>query len=105
MGLTIYWTEFAEKELESIFEYYHEVAGLRIAQKIVNGIFNRTLSLKDQPEIGKVEELLQGRKQEFRYLVYKNYKIIYWINRKQNRIEINDVFDTRQNPVKISRSN
>lgn len=105
MGLIIYWTEFAEKELKRIFEYYREVAGLRIAQNLVNGIYSRTLSLKDQPEIGKVEELLQGRKQEFRYLVYKNYKIIYWINRKQNRIEINDVFDTRQNPVKISRSN
>ena len=39
-----------------------------------------------------------------RYLVYKNYKVIYWINEKENRIEINDVFDTRQNPTKIKRT-
>ena len=43
------------------------------------------------------------RDQEFRYLLYKNYKIIYWLNIKENRIEINDVFDTLQNPIKIQR--
>jgi len=44
-----------------------------------------------------------SRNREYRYLVYKNYKIIYWINTAKNRIDIIDVFDTRQNPVKISR--
>lgn len=104
MGLKIYWTEFAEKELERIFEYYQEKASYGIAKKLVDGIYNRTLNLKEQPEIGKVEELLKERKQKFRYLVYKTYKIIYWINLEQNRVEINDVFDTRQNPIKISRT-
>ena len=63
-----------------------------------------TLKLKIQPRIGQEEEILKSRKQEFRYLVYKNYKVIYWINEKENRIEINDVFDTRQNPTKIKRT-
>jgi len=40
-------------------------------------------------------------KKEFRYIVFKNYKIIYWINIKKNWIEISDVFDTRQNPIKM----
>ena len=30
--------------------------------------------------------------------------IIYWINNIEGRIEINDVFDTRQNPSKIKRT-
>lgn len=60
--------------------------------------------MKIQPRIGQEENLLKHRKQEFRYLVYKNYKVIYWINEKENRIEINDVFDTRQNPTKIERT-
>jgi len=46
---------------------------------------------------------LSERPQEFRYLIYKNYKIIYWYNQHKNWIEINDVFDTRQNPIKIRR--
>ena len=37
------------------------------------------------------------------YLIYKNYKIIYLVTLEKNIIEIFDVFDTRQNPVKMSR--
>ena len=73
---------------------------LRVAKNLVNGIYNETLKLKIQSRIGQEEEFLKNRKQEFRYLVYKNYKVIYWINERENRIEINDVFDTRQNPTK-----
>ena len=104
MELNIYWTEFSEKELEKIFDYYHKKASYQVAKKIVDGIYNETQKLSRQPEIGQFEELLKIRKQGFRYLVYSNYKIIYWINKIENRIEINDVFDSRQNPTKIERT-
>lgn len=104
MELKIYWTEFSEKELRKIFEYYRKRASYRIAKKLVDGIYNETLKLKKQPTIGQAEELLKERKQEFRHLVFKSYKIIYWINSQENRIEINDVFDARQNPIKIQRT-
>ena len=51
--------------------------------------------------MGQIEISLKTRKQEFRYLIYKNYKIIYWINYDFKRIEIVTVFDTRQNPSNI----
>ena len=57
--------------------------------------------MRNQPEIGQREELLIDREQEFRYLICENYKVIYLVNSPENRIEITDVFDTRQNPVKI----
>ncbi|AEL25709.1 type II toxin-antitoxin system RelE/ParE family toxin [Cyclobacterium marinum] len=104
MELDLFWTDFSQKELEKIYEYYREKAGVRVAKNLVNGIFNEVLKLKIQPKIGQEEEFLKNRKQEFRYLVYKNYKVIYWINEEENRIEINDVFDTRQNPIKIKRT-
>jgi len=104
MELKIFWTVFSQKELEKTYEYYREKAGIRIAKKLVGGIYNETIKLKKHPKIGKVEKLLKNRKEEFRYLVFKSYKIIYWINDKENRIEINDVFDTRQNPLKIERT-
>lgn len=104
MELKLFWTDFSQKQLEEIYKYYREKAGIRIAKKLVNGMHNETLKLKKQPKVGQTEELLKKREQEFRYLVYKNYKIIYWINNKENRIEINDVFDTRQNPIKIERT-
>jgi len=59
--------------------------------------------LNFQIEIGQKEELLIERKEEFRYLVFKNYKIIYWFNIVKNRVEITDVFDARQNPIKLKR--
>lgn len=104
MGLKVFWTAFSERELANIYEYHKEKASVRIAKNLVEGIFNETLKLKTQPKIGQIEELLKDRKENFRYLVYKNYKIIYWINEKESRIEINDVFDTRQNPEKIERT-
>ena len=104
MVLKIYWTDFAKQELQGIFDYYKHRAGLNIARKLVSGISEVVLSLSTQPNVGQKEELLANRFEEFRYLVYKNYKIIYWINSEQRRVEIVDVFDTRQNPVKMKRS-
>ncbi|WPR70954.1 type II toxin-antitoxin system RelE/ParE family toxin [Flavobacterium sp. NG2] len=104
MELKIYWTDFSKKELQKIFEYYKVKASLKVAKNFTIGIAKETLKLKKQPEIGQIEELLIDRPNQFRYLVYKNYKIIYWINTSENRIEISDVFDSRQNPVKIKRT-
>lgn len=104
MELKIYWTDFAKSELKNIFEYYKENASLTVARKIIKGIVEDTLKLSSQPYIGAKEPLLEDRKQEFRYLVYKNYKIIYWHNEEKNRIDILDVFDARQNPVKLKRN-
>ncbi len=102
MELKIYWTDFSKNELKKIFYYYKENASFQIAKNLVLGIEKETLILKSQPEIGQEEEFLKNRKQGFRYLVYKNYKIIYWVNNKKNWIEIADVFDTRQNPIKMN---
>jgi plasmid stabilization system protein ParE len=101
MALKIYWTNFAKKELQNIFEYYKEKASLRVATNLTENIVKQTLNLSDQPKIGTKELSLKEREQEFRYLVYKNYKIIYWNNKEKNRIDISDVFDTRQNPIKL----
>lgn len=53
------------------------------------------------PKIGQIEDNLRHRKQEFRYLLCKNYKIVYWINDKKGRIEIVHVFDVRQDLQKL----
>ena len=104
MGLRLYWTEFAQRELENIYDYYRKKAGARVSKRIVEGIYNESLKLKSQAKIGQREDLLVNREEKFRYLVFKNYKIIYWINESKNRVEINDVFETRQSPIKIKRS-
>ena len=104
MDLAVYWTQFAENKLDDIYNYYKTKASVLIARKLVNGIVDKTIGLNKSPFIGQKEELLENRLQDFRYLVFKNYKIIYWIDRKKNRIEIANVFDCRQNPIKMDET-
>jgi len=103
MELEVYWTDFSKKELKNIFDYYKENTSLNVAKSLVIGITKEAAKLKKQPKIVQEEELLEKDSRDFRYLVYKNYKIIYLVNMVENRIEVFDVFDTRQNPIKIIR--
>lgn len=105
MELTVFWTEFAKDKLDDIFEYYKKKSkSINVARKLVDSIIDHTIGLEKQPYIGQKEELLSDRPQDLRYLVFKSYKIIYWINEQKNRIDIVHVFDTRQDPIKISDS-
>lgn len=104
MELNIFWSPFAHDELEGIYKYYRRKAGVIFSKRIVKEIYNEALILKKQPELGQIEELLKNRKEEFRYLVHKNYKLIYWVNIEKNQVEIIDIFDTRQNPPKLKRT-
>jgi plasmid stabilization system protein ParE len=101
MVVKIFWTDFAKEQLRNIFDYYKLKASPRVAKNLVTGIVEKANTLDFQKEIGQKEELLLSRKENFRYLIYKNYKVIYWFNETKNRIEISDVFDVRQNPTKI----
>jgi toxin ParE1/3/4 len=99
MELRVFWTQTARLQLEDIFDFYNNRAGLSTAKKIVKQIVGRTIQLEDNPLSGPKEPLLSERKFEYRYLVQGNYKIIYRIEGDYIRIAM--VFDTRQNPEKM----
>jgi plasmid stabilization system protein ParE len=102
MGLTVYWTQLAQDKLEDIFEYYKFKAGIKVAQTLVNGIIDSSLSLEINAYSGQKEVLLSTRAEDFRYLVFKNYKIIYWIDEARQLVYVSNIFDTRQNPQKLA---
>ena len=77
MELEVYWLELAENKLVDIYSYYSIKANKRVAEKLINEIVDTTIGIEKQPEIGQVEAGLKHRKREFRYLVIKNYKIVY----------------------------
>lgn len=104
MELEIYWTDFSKNELKNIFDYYKEKASLTVAKNLVLDITKEVSKLKKHPTIGQEEELLKNDSRDFRYLLFKNYKIIYWLNLEKSQIEIFDVFDTRQNPLTIKHT-
>jgi plasmid stabilization system protein ParE len=102
--MEVFWTDFAKNELFKIYSFYKQKASITTSKKLVESIVNTTINLQNQPFSGPIEELLIDLKEEFRYLIFSNYKIIYWINTEKNRIEIVDIFDTRQNPIKMKRA-
>ena len=100
--MKIIWTDFAANSLFEIFKYYKEVASENVAQKIKFRIFNATRQLIKHPLSGQIETNLQQLSEEHRYIIAGNYKIIY--KRVKQGILITDVFDTRQDPIKIYKS-
>ena len=104
MDLEIFWAQLAEDKLFDIFTFYKQKAGKKVATKIINEIVDATIDLNNNPKIGQREEFLINRKEEFRYLVSSNYKIIYYINTETKRIIIANIFDARQNPQKLNET-
>jgi toxin ParE1/3/4 len=101
MEIRIEWSEQSERQLKDIFDYYSIEASPKIAREIINRIIERVSILENNPLAGPKEELLSENPEEFRYLVERNYKIIYW--KKKRLITIAAVFDCRQNPEKIKK--
>ena len=104
MKFEVIWSDFAESQLDQIFEYYVENASLKIAKNLLQKLLAEPSRIMNNPEMLQIEELLIDRPNEYRYIVYKNYKIIYSIDYKLQLIKIADVLDTRQNPTKIKRT-
>jgi len=104
MEYEVVWSEFSEKQIDEIFNYYQQTSqSYHVALKIVTKILLAPDKLKNNPKIGQKEFLLQQRTIKYHYLVESNYKIIYSIDEENCHIKIADVFDTRQNPEKIKR--
>ena len=76
-------------------------ANERVAEKIRLSIFEATRPLLKDPSIGAIEENLVELKQQHRYLVVGNYKVIYRVI--ASKIYVTDIFDCRQNPQKMKK--
>ena len=98
--MKILWTDFASEMLLEIYDYYKVNVSPSIANKIKTEIFTTTKQLKQHPVSGQLETNLEILKEGHRYLVKGNYKIIY--KEIPEGVLITDVFDTRQDPVKIN---
>ena len=97
----MFWTQEALSDLENIFNYYRINASLKTANRLVKNILKCSLQLEKTPNIGRQEESLKERNKKYRFIVEKNYKIIYWID--NGYVVIASVFDTRQDPAKLNQ--
>ncbi|WP_326984542.1 type II toxin-antitoxin system RelE/ParE family toxin [Chryseobacterium sp. MYb264] len=95
--MNIIWTDFAIENLKCIFDYYANKVNRKVAHKIRKQILDSTKQLIQNPKSGQIELCLEKLNQQHRYILSSNYKIIYKID--SDCIVINDIFDTRQNPI------
>ena len=100
--MRILWSDLAKAQLNEIYRYYKEVAGVKVARSIKNKIIKKPSLLIKQPEMGQLEDNPMVAYRGYRYLVEGNYKIVYKIYDEDKGILISTVFDTRQNPTKLS---
>lgn len=101
MGKKIIWSGSALEQLEDIHFYiFFETKSLRIADKVIDTIFQSTEILKNQPEIYAVDKQKTNNDGSFRsYSVY-DYSISYQITHEN--IYILRVRHNAQNPKKYT---
>lgn len=94
-------SEFAMGSLKDIFDFYVETAGIAIARKITNRLFNQATQLDSAGYLGTKEPLLAHKKIDYRFYLLDPHKIIFY--HTKDTIFIVDFFDTRQDPKKLKR--
>lgn len=95
--MKIFWLEFAEEDLDSIYHFYAKDKSIKAAYKIYNEILDAAESLADFPQKAAIELGLSEEGEEYRSLIVrKHFKLIYFVEAES--IYIAAVWDCRQNP-------
>lgn len=101
MGKKIIWSSDALNQLEDIHFYiFFESKSLKIADKVVNTIFESTEILKTQPEIYKLDKQKTNNDGSFRVYSVYDYAVSYQIT--EENIFILRVRHNAQKPKKHS---
>ena len=102
--MKIAWTIRAQKRVIEMLEYSQQEFGNKAADRLARTIEQKTLQLINNPFRGPVELILAKEKQiSCRYLLVNPYKIIYYVDEKEETIFIVTLFHTHQHPSKLNR--
>ena len=93
------WDVEAGIQFKKIYKYIKKKASEKSANKFRKTIIDRIDELRLQPERYPPEPLLSHRKENFRFILVKPYKVIYEFANQEVRILF--LYNTRQNPDKI----
>ena len=90
----VVWTSEALDDLLDIEAFIEDASK---AEKIIDQIIGKARQLEQFPLSGKKLEM--QTKQEYRFLLTGNYKIIYSF--RKDTVYIHTIFDSRQDPGKL----
>lgn len=97
--MKIYFTQQALDSLEETLKFVSQNNTPQKVEQIKNKLINSTTILTKSPKIGQEEEYLEHLNLNHRRLIVGYCKIIYRIDNEN--IYITDIFDTRQDPLKM----
>ena len=95
--IKILWDNEAKSDLKLIFEFI-KLKSLQGAKNVVRDIVAQSKNIYFAEQY-QVDEFLG---EPYRRMIVRDYKIIYKIN-SQKEIRILQIFDTRQNPMKLKK--
>jgi plasmid stabilization system protein ParE len=98
----INWTQRAQKDLRSVYDFYSEILGEQKAFEIIEITLEKIdiLSHAKSVKVGAIDEEFSHLKYQYKKLIVRNLKITYRLSLNKPIVYINRVFDTRQNPTK-----
>jgi plasmid stabilization system protein ParE len=101
--MKIYWTHKADARIDEIFDFYNERSP-KVAREILIDIKRAVEPLVKFPQMAAIEPILSDLSISFRSLVVRNiYKIIYYVDEKNETINIVTVWDCRQDNKKLKK--
>ena len=95
--IKILWDNQAKADLKLIFEYL-KLKSPKAAKNVIRDIVNQSKKIYFTEQY-QVDEFLG---EPYRRMVVRNYKLIYKIH-SESEIRILQIFDTRQNPIKLKK--
>ncbi|MBX2843658.1 MAG: type II toxin-antitoxin system RelE/ParE family toxin [Flammeovirgaceae bacterium] len=96
-------TEPAEQFLMEIYQFIKTTSSEEKADTIAHKILDHAEALAHFPNRGQIEAHLKSLGKGHRYIIVDKYKIIYLV--QEPVIYITDIFDSRQDPGKLSKRN
>ena len=103
--MRVIWKNKAIRHLELLTDYGLETFGEKAVTRFVNNVRAYDKRLATNPYMGALEPLLANRRLPYRSLVvHPHYKLIYWVDEKQDTVFIAALWDTRRNPDNLSES-
>ena len=102
--MKIAWTIQAQRRVIEILEYSQQEFGNKATDRLARTIEQKTLQLINNPFRGPVELILaKEKKTSCRYPLVNPYKIIYYVDEKEESIYIVTLFHTHQHPSKLDK--
>ena len=94
MALQIEWTIHAQEDYRQIVDYLQKEWSLKVAAEFINNLEERVQNVSFFPHIG----IASVKDHSIRSIIIKHNKLYY--RTRAEKIEVLDIFDTRQSLLK-----